>query len=338
LSHSFKDIVSLENLFKAWQEFIRGKRKRRDVQRFSSRLVDNVLELHQDLKSLTYQHGGYQAFKINDPKPRQIHKASVRDRLIHHAIYRILYPFFDKIFIADSYSCRLGKGTHKAANRLRQFARQTSKNNARACWALKCDIRKFFANIDHDALISALREYIPDEKIIRLLENIIQSFTSVKGKNIGLPLGNLTSQLFVNVYMNKFDQHVKHKLRIKYYVRYADDFIFFSEDRERLKNLIGRIKEFLRDNLKLELHPDKVFIKTIASGVDFLGLVNFPDYRILRTKTKKRMLKKLKKKYKAWQSGLISGESFNQSLQSYLGMLKYCEGYKIEKNISLTFH
>jgi len=338
LSHSFKDIVSLENLFKAWQEFIRGKRKRRDVQRFSSRLVDNVLELHQDLKSLTYQHGGYQAFKINDPKPRQIHKASVRDRLIHHAIYRILYPFFDKIFIADSYSCRLGKGTHKAANRLRQFARQTSKNNARSCWALKCDIRKFFANIDHDALISALREYIPDEKIIRLLENIIQSFTSVKGKNIGLPLGNLTSQLFVNVYMNKFDQHVKHKLRIKYYVRYADDFIFFSEDRERLKNLIGRIKEFLRDNLKLELHPDKVFIKTIASGVDFLGLVNFPDYRILRTKTKKRMLKKLKKKYKAWQSGLISGESFNQSLQSYLGMLKYCEGYKIEKNISLTFH
>lgn len=338
MSHSFKDIVSLENLFKAWQEFIRGKRKRRDVQRFSSRLVDNVLELHQDLKSLTYQHGGYQAFKINDPKPRQIHKASVRDRLIHHAIYRILYPFFDKIFIADSYSCRLGKGTHKAANRLRQFARQTSKNNARACWALKCDIRKFFANIDHDALISALREYIPDEKIIRLLENIIQSFTSVKGKNIGLPLGNLTSQLFVNVYMNKFDQHVKHKLRIKYYVRYADDFIFFSEDRERLKNLIGRIKEFLRDNLKLELHPDKVFIKTIASGVDFLGLVNFPDYRILRTKTKKRMLKKLKKKYKAWQSGLISGESFNQSLQSYLGMLKYCEGYKIEKNISLTFH
>lgn len=317
----------------AWKEFIRGKRNRRDVQEFSLNLMDNIFALHHDLKSLTYNHGGYQAFKINDPKPRDIHKASVRDRLLHHAIYRILYSFFDKTFIADSYSCRIDKGTHKAINRFREFARAVSKNNIRTCRALKCDIRKFFANIDHEILIKILKEYIADEDIVKLLENVILSFSSKKDKNIGLPLGNLTSQLFVNIYMNKFDQFVKHKLKVKHYIRYVDDFIIFSEDKKWLEKQIGLIREFLRRALKLELHPDKIFIKTVASGVDFLGLVNFSDYRVLRTKTKRRMLKKINKKYAAWLDELIIEESFNQSLQSYLSMLKHCNGYKIEKEV-----
>lgn len=333
LSHKFEDIISVDNLLSAWREFSRGKRKRRDVQEFSLNLMDNILELNQDLKSLTYKHGGYQAFKINDPKPRDIHKASVRDRLSHHAIYRILYPFFDKTFAADSYSCRLNKGTHKAVNRFRAFAWKASKNNTKTCWVLKCDIRKFFANIDHNILLNLLREYIPDENIIKLLENVILSFSSEKGKNTGLPLGNLTSQLFVNIYMNKFDQFIKRKLKIKFYIRYADDFVIFSGDRKQLENLIETIREFLRDKLKLQLHPNKVFIKTVASGVDFLGMINFLDYRILRTKTKRRMLKKINQKYEAWQGELISEESFKQSLQSYLGVLKYCNGHKTEKEI-----
>lgn len=242
-------------------------------------------------------------------------------------VYRILYPFFDKIFIADSYSCRLDKGTHKAINKFREFSRKASKNNTRTCWSLKCDIRKFFANIDHDILLSILREYITDENIIWLLKNVIFSFP------IGLPLGNLTSQLFVNIYMNKFDQFLKHKIKVKYYIRYADDFVIFLEDKERLENLIEPIKEFLHGKLKLQLHPDKIFIKTIASGVDFLGMVNFSDYRILRTKTKRRMLKKINKKREIWRRGLISKKSFNQSRQSYLGMLKHCYGHKIEKSL-----
>ncbi|MDP3900517.1 MAG: reverse transcriptase domain-containing protein [bacterium] len=208
LSHKFEDIASVENLLAAWREFIIGKKKRQDVQEFSLTLMDNIFSLHSDLINNTYNHGGYQAFKINDPKPRDIHKASVRDRLLHHAIYRVLYPFFDKIFIADSYSCRVSKGTHKAVNKFHEFAGKASKNNIRTCWALKCDIRKFFANIDHDILIKILKEYINDENIIELLKNVIESFSSEKDKNIGLPLGNLTSQLFVNVYMNKFDQFI----------------------------------------------------------------------------------------------------------------------------------
>ncbi|MDP2709435.1 MAG: RNA-directed DNA polymerase [bacterium] len=202
-----------------------------------------------------------------------------------------------------------------------------SADLTRTCWALKCDIRKFFANIDHDILIKILKEYISDENIIWLLKNVIDSFTP------GLPLGNLTSQLFVNIYMNKFNQFMKHGLKTKYYIRYADDFIIFSENKEWLEKQTRLIKEFLRDELKLELHPDKIFIKTITSGVDFLGMVNFNDYRVLRTKTKRRMFKKISGRYNELYNKIISEESFNQSLQSYLGMLKHCQGHKVKKEI-----
>ncbi len=306
---------------------MRGKRKRKDVAEFSVNFMDNILLLHQELKEKEYQHGGYQAFRINDPKPRDIHKASVRDRLLHHAIYRILYPFFDKTFIADSYSCRNNKGTHKAINKFKKCANIVSKNNTRTCWILKFDIKKFFANIDHQILLKILAEYIPDKNILNFLENIIESFPQ------GLPLGNLTSQLFVNIYMNKFDQFAKHKLKAKYYIRYADDFAFLSENKKWLENQIPVVESFLQDKLKLELHPNKVFIKTLATGVDFLGMISFSNHRILRTKTKRRILKKLKSKKLNLQSNLISKETFDQSLQSYLGILKHCDGYGVEREI-----
>jgi retron-type reverse transcriptase len=332
LVHKFEDIVSLENLLEAWKEFLNGKRNKKDVHEFSLRLIDNIFSLHNNLLHHTYKHGHYQAFKINDPKPRDIHKASVRDRLLHHAIYRILYPFFDKTFIADSYSCRNRKGTHKAINRFRSFVHRASKNNTQTCWVLKCDIRKFFANIDHDILLKILQGYIPDENIMWLLQEVIESFYSFR-TGVGLPLGNLTSQLFVNIYMNEFDQFVKHRLKIKYYIRYADDFIIISENRKQPENQIHLFREFLDNNLKLELHPNKIFIKTISSAIDFLGMINFSDYRVLRTKTKRRMLNKIKINLCKLANGLMTEKSFNQSLQSYLGVLKYCREYKIKNAI-----
>ncbi|MDR3559038.1 MAG: RNA-directed DNA polymerase, partial [Candidatus Pacebacteria bacterium] len=190
----------------------------------------------------------------------------------------------------------------------------------------KCDIRKFFANIDHEILSGLLKEYIPDENIIRLLENVIGSFASTRA-GVGLPLGNLTSQLFVNIYMNKFDQFVKHGLKAKYYIRYADDFVILSENKKHLEDILESIENFLHKELKLELHSDKVSIETFSSGVDFLGMVNFSDHRILRTKTKRRMFKKLYLKHKLFQEGLIFKESFSQSAQSCKGMLKHCMGY-----------
>ncbi|MBU6388716.1 reverse transcriptase/maturase family protein [Patescibacteria group bacterium] len=279
-------------MLEAWREFVRGKRKRTDVQEFERHLMQNVLDLHQELAADAYQHGGYHHFRIADPKPRDIHKASVCDRLVHHALYRKLYPFFDKTFIADSYSCRLGKGTHKAMNRFQTFARRVSQNDTRTCWVLKCDIRKFFASIDQQILLSIVEGYIPDNRIRALIENIVRSFDSgTTGK--GLPLGNLTSQLLVNIYMNELDQFAKHALKAKYYIRYADDFLVLSRDRMHLVETLRYIVVFLHDKLKLQLHPDKVSISTSTSGVDFLGWVHFPDHRVLRTTTKRKMLRAL---------------------------------------------
>lgn len=299
--------------------------------------MDNILALHHDLSNHTYKHGGYQAFNISDPKPRNIHKATVRDRLLHHAIYRQLYPFFDRTFIADSFSCRLNKGTHKSINRFRKFAYIVSKNNTQTCWILKCDIRKFFANIDHRILLGILQKYISGKNILWLLEEVISSFDT-KGKiGVGLPLGNLTSQLFVNIYMNKFDQFAKHKMKAKYYIRYADDFVILSTDKNYLENQIPIIHEFLDGELKLELHPDKITIRKFHQGLDFLGYVTLPHYRVLRTKTKKRMFRKIRQRKRDLDYGLISQESFNQSLQSYLGMLKHCQGYGIKYDIIQRF-
>ena len=278
--------------------------------------MDNVLPLHEDLKKHTYKHGGYQCFKISDPKPRTIHKAIVRNRLLHHAVYRILYPFFDKIFITDSFSCRDNKGTHKAINRFREFSYIVSKNNTKTCWVLKCDIKKFFASVDQAILLSILQKYIPDKNIINLLKDIISSF-----KPNGLPLGNLTSQLFANVYLNKLDQFAKHKLKAKYYIRYADDFIFLSRDKKWLEDIVSQVREFLENKLKLQLHPDKIFIKTLYSGVDFLGWVNFTDHRVLRNKTRARMFKRIK------------DNSKSETASSYLGLIKRGNCYELRKQV-----
>ena len=319
--NEYEDIISLENLLLAWREFKKGKKNRLDVQLFERDLMSNIISLHIDLKNMNYIHSNYEAFNISDSKPRNIHKASVKDRLLHHALYRKLYPFFNNTFIADSYSCRLGKGTHKVLSRLFYFSRKASKNNTKTVWVLKCDIRKFFASINQNILIRILDERIEDKRIMWILEKIIRSFDSGRIDK-GLPLGNLTSQLLVNIYMNEFDQYVKHKLRVKYYIRYADDFVFLSEDKNELVDLLFRVKDFLLNKLKLSLHSDKVFIKTLASGIDFLGWVHFPNYRVLRTMTKRRMFRNMRDK------------GYNQeTIQSYLGLLNQGNGWKMREKI-----
>ncbi len=316
----YNDIISIENLLEAWKEFLKGKRSKKDVQEFQYKLSDNIFQLHSDLKNKMYRHGGYYAFNISDPKPRNIHKASVRDRLIHHALYRKLYPLFDIHLIHDSYSCRKFRGTHRALNRFKKFALKASKNNTKTLWVLKCDVRKFFASIDQLVLVRILNKYITDQDVIKLIQNIVSSFHSTQpGK--GLPLGNLTSQLLVNVYMNEFDQYMKHVLRAKYYIRYADDFVIMSHDRKELEDILPKIDVFLREQLKLSLHPDKVFIKTFASGVDFLGWVHFPYHRVLRTATKKRMFRN------------ITEDSTEATVQSYLGMLSHGNAWKLQEKI-----
>lgn len=285
-------------------------------------LSENIIELHKLLVSRNYQHSEYAAFHVSDPKPRSIHKATVQDRLVHHLVYKELYWYFDKRFIYDSYSCRVKKGVHRANNRFKKFAGQVSKNNTRTCYVLKCDIKKFFASIDHRILKNILRRHIQDHSILHVLFKIIDSFYSTRS-GVGLPLGNVTSQLLVNVYMHEFDMFMKQELKVTYYIRYADDFVIMHENQDYLKILLPKIAMFLRDNLGLELHDHKVSLETYASGIDFLGWVHFPYHKQLRTVTKRNVIRKLHKYAKP------------ETITSYRGLLGHGDTYKLRKYIKV---
>lgn len=327
----FEKIISLENLFSAWSEFKKGKEQKNDVLKFALDLEDHLFELRQLLRKNIYQHSDYTSFYISDPKLRHIHKAEVIDRILHHAVAKITEPIFEKRFIFDSYSNRKNKGIHKAIKRIRNFAWQLSSNNTKIVWILKCDIRKFFDSVDHQILIKLIKKRIKDRRAIHLIKRIINSFEVRDNK--GIPLGNLTSQLFSNIYLDPLDQFIKRNLRTKYYLRYTDDFLVLSRDKFYLKNLIPRIDDFLKTKLKLQLHPKKIIIRKWNQGIDFLGYLSFPHHTLLRTKTKKRMLRNMKKKKRLLEQNLIPQEKFKQSLNSYLGLLKNCRSYQLQKKL-----
>ncbi len=335
LTHLFTDIVSLENLFLAWKEFRVGKRTKPDVCEFEYRLDDNLFELHELLTKKKYIHDPYKEFYINDPKRRHIHKASVRDRILHHAIHRILSPRFDPLFIHSLYSSRVHKGTHRGVIHLRDMMRSVYQTHG-SCFVLQCDIKRFFPSINHTILRSLLEKYIHDSDLMWLMDRILDSFHSEESTPLctrGLPLGNVTSQLLVNIYMNECDQFVKHALKEKYYIRYADDFAVVHHDKHHLENLIPSIKTYLKKSLDLSLHPRKISIRHIEKGVDYLGYVILPHAIVLRTKTKKRITRKIRRKTLAYKKGYCDEEAFDQTLASYWGILSHAHSHTLRNEI-----
>lgn len=301
--------------------------------RFERNLEENLFALYHLLRTKQYKHGNYQAFYIHDPKQRLIHKATIQDRILHHAVFKVLNPVFEPTFIAHSFSCRVDKGTHRGVAALAKMLRMVSKNNTQSCFALKCDVRKFFASVDQDILFGILQKRIQDKDMMKLLHKIVYSFKKERNLHKGLPIGNLTSQLFANIYMNELDQFVKHQLKVECYVRYTDDFVIVSDNIEYLQTLLPKIHQFLNETLLLELHPNKISIRKFSQGIDFLGYVVLPHYSVLRTKTKRRILTKLDKNIQGLKNGVVSEEYFNQSLQSYLGVLSHANSYNIEQSI-----
>lgn len=247
---------------------------------FAQHLSDNLFNLLDELKNDRYVHGTYEEYIICDPKKRIIHKASVRDRVVHRLIYNALYSYFDKRYIHDSYSCRMGKGTHKAQARFRYFVNVVSKNYTKQAWVLKFDIKKCFASIDTKILKNILTWHIEDIGLKNLIYKVIDSFES------GLPLGNLTSQLFINIYLHELDFYCKHILKIKHYIRYADDVVIISDNKEELETIYNDVQLFLKQELKLATH--KKVIRSIYPGIDILGLVFFAKYERLRRSTERR--------------------------------------------------
>jgi retron-type reverse transcriptase len=319
-------------LLAAWNEFKKGKRKKKDISQFEFWLEDNIFTLHKELIEKRYIHDLYEAFYICDPKRRHIHKASVRDRVMHQAIFRVLYPIFDPSFIYDSYSSRNLKGTHAGVVRLTDACRKVTGNWRSTAYALKCDIRKFFDSIDHTTLRSLLLKKIADPEMVWLIDLIFDSFEKEKGK--ALPLGNVTSQLFANVYMNEFDQFAKHVLKAHYYFRYCDDFIIVHEDRAYLESCIEKIRTFLKEELMLNLHPDKIEIRKIRQGIDFLGYVTLPHAHVIRTKTSRRAIRKLNLARENLEKEKINTVTFESTVSSYLGIFDHCQNRVVRNKVA----
>ena len=337
----YESIISTRNLFEAWEIFKHNKRNRPDVEAFEKNIEREIFKLAHELRGRHYRHGPYRGFWIRDPKLRRIHKATVRDRVLHHAIFKILSPVFEPTFIPASFSCRVDKGTHKGVKYLAQALRAVSKNEANQCFVLKCDVRKFFDTIDHDILLDLLQKKIADTDTLNLLEEIIKSYTAgLSRENAlrrGVPIGNLTSQLFANIYMNEFDQFVKHELRVKYYARYTDDFVIISEDHAYLEILIPNIAEFLHTRLALSLHPNKVSIRKYRRGVDFLGYVALPRHIMVRQNTERRIFRKLRERVKGFKAGIVTKTSLLSSLNSYLGVLSHADAHEVAQKLKNNF-
>lgn len=333
----YPKLITKKNIFRGWREFLVGKKKKKDVIYFQHNLEENLNNLYTSLKKQTYNPGLYTGFYVRDPKIRLIHKATVPDRVVHHIVSIILEKIYEPTFYAHSYSCRKNKGTHRGVLALQKMALKASKNNTRTCWALKCDIKKFFASVNQQILFEILQRRIKDQDFLELLHKIINSFYSDRTEDLsnkkGIPIGNLTSQLFSNIYMDVLDQFIKHKLKIKYYIRYADDFVILSHNKIELETLVNPIHEFLKDKLDLDLHPDKIIFRKLTSGIDFLGYIIFPYYILPRTKTKRRLIKKIRRRIREYKRGKISKEILNQTIQSYLGYLSHANAYKFKQQL-----
>ena len=331
----YRLIISAENLFAAWGVFKSDKRNKPDVAEFEQKVEQHIFQLHRDLRDKTYQHGPYYGFWVHDPKRRRIHKATVRDRVLHHAIFRIINPVFEETFISASFSCRVGKGTHKGVESVRDMLRAESKNGMEECWVLKCDVRKFFDSVDHSILLGILKRRVKDNDAFGLLTKIVGSYSATEGK--GIPIGNLTSQMFANIYMGELDHFIKHSLRVKNYARYTDDFVVVSSNKAYLQGLLPSIQNFLGEKLKLELHPQKVTIRKYRQGADFLGYVVLPYHMALRTRTKKRMFRKMAERAALYRSGAISKAAFEGAVSSYLGVLSHADAHELTEQFRNQF-
>lgn len=331
MNFDYDELINVENLLKSWRAYQSGKSRKSDVMEFERHLEDNLFLLNEELKNGNYQHGAYSYFRISDPKKRDIYKSAVKDRVVHQAIYKYLCEIYEPLFKKSSFSSRKGKGTHLAIATLKQQT-ATAKKKEKRCWAIKCDIRKYFENINHKVLLGLLQQEISDGKIVRLLEIIIKSFNAETGK--GLPLGNITSQIFANVYLNELDKFTVNELGlVNHYVRYCDDFIIFGHDKNKLLEDAEKIKRFLNEKLFLELPAGKTVFRKLKWGIDFCGSVILPNGILLRDRTKGRMLGTMTAAANKFDSGKISLSDLRKKFDSYFGLLSHCKAHNLKTKI-----
>ncbi len=338
----YEKLYSEDNLISAFKKARKGKRKKNYVINFQSNFYKNIKLLQKDLIDKTYYPSRLKKFIIRDPKTRTIHASIFRDRIVHHAIINLLKPIYEKRFIYDSFAGRKSKGTHVAVERFEYFINKVSSNgrkikkpftnNSIKGYVFKADIKHCFNTIDHEVLINILRKRIKDEDFIELIKIVLDNFETSNGK--GLPLGNYTSQFFTGVYLNNLDYFIKHRLGVKYYIRYVDDFVILHKEKKVLLELRKKIEKYLK-NLRLELHPDKSEIHTLRNGITFLGYRIFYHYKLLRKRNIKYFLRRFEEKINLYNSGLIEKKNLESFLQGWNGYSKFANSHNFNKKFEI---
>lgn len=337
----FNKLCSFPNLMLAAHKAAKNKRGKASTIDFIFSLESELFALQRTLTARTWKPGGYRTFRIHDPKERTISAAPFRDRVVHHALCNIIEPVFERGFIFDSYANRVGKGSHRAIERYQQYARKYP-------FVLKCDIRKFFPSLDHEVLKQEIRRRIWCADTLWLVDAIIDGsnpqeavpahffpgddlFTQQERRR-GLPIGNLTSQFWANIYLDRFDHFVKETLRVPGYIRYVDDFVLFARDKEKLHEWRDELQQFL-NRLRIVLHPDKTQIYRCADGVPFLGFQVFPYYRYVRKEKARRYRRFLKKKIRQYHAWQISPGELENALNAWLGHIRFGQSRRLEYQV-----
>lgn len=338
-NHLFEQITTFENIFQAAKKAQKGKCFKSSTARFNLNLEKELFRLQHELQTQTYRHGGYNDFYVFDPKMRLISAAPYRDRVVHHALCNVIEPLLDRTFIHDSYACRKGKGAHAAVNRYTAFARKNK-------YVLQCDIAKYFPSIDHAILFRLMERKIKCPQTLWLINAIIQTrcepdhnhyfpgddlFTPYYRPK-GLPLGNLTSQFFANVYLNGFDHFVKETLKCKHYIRYVDDFVVLDNDKERLHQIKANLVAYL-NTLRLRLHPRKSRMHRVQDGINFLGYKVFPTHRLLKKQNVLHMRRKLKKLSDQYRQGRIGLDKVRASVHSWIGHARHADTWRLRERL-----
>ncbi|MEW6328921.1 MAG: reverse transcriptase domain-containing protein [Candidatus Micrarchaeota archaeon] len=338
----FGRLCDYDNLLLAFKKAKKRKSKKQYVIDFEKNLQNELFKLQWELLTGTYRPRPLTTFTVRDPKTRRISSSHFRDRVVHHAVCNIIEPIFEKRFICDTYANRKGKGTLAALKRFDCFLRKTTKNgrtiivaktgNDVIGYALKADIKHYFETVDHPVLISILRKRICDEDLLNLIQLILENHkTEIPEK--GMPLGNLTSQFFANVYLGELDYFVKHDLKLKYYVRYVDDFIILEQNRALLEEYKQRISRFLLEKLKVELHQEKSRIIPLHRGITLLGFRVFYHYKLLKKANLNRIEKRILKLKEKLARGETDREHIALNIAGWEGYAKMANTHKLRMNI-----
>ena len=328
IRHEFDKYLTYDNLMKAHLLSRKGKNYKKEVILFNLKQEEYIRWLYGQLKNGTYEHGGYRIFYIHYPKDRKIEASRYMDRIVHRWIVdSFLNRYFVNQFINTSYACIKNRGMHKASLDV-QKAMKHCKRIWQNYYILKMDVRKYFQNIDKDILMQILKRKVKEEKLVDLLEKIIYSNSGKKG----LPIGNYTSQIFANIYLNEVDQYIKHELKVKYYFRYMDDSVLFVKTKEEAIELLNKIKKYLKIKLKLKLN-DKTQIFKSKQGVNFCGY-KINEYRLkLRDRGKKAVKKKVKVLKEEVKKGNISSKEAGRYICGHLGYMKYANTRNLEATL-----